>query len=64
MHYSFKLGEACATRFATRYLTLGCLHENKEASIRMFTSKNESPIVIAKTGEEKALENIVVDKEV
>ena len=51
-----------ATRFATSYLTLGCLYENKEALIRMFTSKEWKLSKCAKLRDGKAIEDVVLDK--
>lgn len=51
-----------ATRFATSYLTLGCLFENKEALIRMFTSKEWKSSKCAKLRDGKALEDMILDK--
>jgi hypothetical protein len=39
------------TRFATSYLTLGCLNENKGALVRMFTSNEWISVKFAKTEE-------------
>ncbi|KAI5398935.1 hypothetical protein KIW84_064347 [Lathyrus oleraceus] len=50
------------TRFATSYLTLGCLYENKEALIRMFTSKEWKSSKCAKLRDGKAIEDVVLDK--
>nr|KYP42310.1 hypothetical protein KK1_036302 [Cajanus cajan] len=50
------------TRFATSYLTLGCLHENKGALIRMFTSNEWKSSRYAKTMDGKTIENVVLDK--
>ncbi|KAI5384059.1 hypothetical protein KIW84_071171 [Lathyrus oleraceus] len=51
-----------ATRFATSYLTLGCLYENKEALIRMFTSKEWKSSKCAKLRDGKAIKDVVLDK--
>ncbi|XP_027941001.1 uncharacterized protein LOC114194784 [Vigna unguiculata] len=51
------------TRFATSYLTLGCLHENKGALIRMFTSNEWKSSKFAKTNDGKIVEDVVLDKE-
>lgn len=52
-----------ATRFATSYLTLGCLYENKEALIRMFTSKEWKLSKCAKLRDgKKTIEDVVLDK--
>ncbi|RDX78510.1 Pre-mRNA-splicing factor ATP-dependent RNA helicase DEAH1, partial [Mucuna pruriens] len=53
----------CITRFATSYLTLGCLHENKGALIRMFTSNEWRSSRFAKTKDGKLVEDVVLDKE-
>ncbi|GAU10024.1 hypothetical protein TSUD_371930 [Trifolium subterraneum] len=50
-----------ATRFATSYLTLGCLYENKEALIRMFTSKELKSNKCSKLRDGKAIEDVVLD---
>nr|KYP48416.1 hypothetical protein KK1_029878 [Cajanus cajan] len=44
------------------YLTLGCLHENKGALIRMFTSNEWKSSRYAKTKDGKTVENVVLDK--
>ena len=44
------------TRFATSFLTLGCLHENKGALIRMFTSDEWKSNKFAKTNDGKIVE--------
>lgn len=51
-----------ATLFATSYLTLGCLYENKETLIRMFTSKEWKLSKCAKLRDGKAIEDVVLDK--
>ncbi|CAH9125516.1 unnamed protein product [Cuscuta epithymum] len=51
------------TRFATSYLTLGCLHEKKGALIRMFTSRAWKSTRYAKTSDGKFVEDIILDKE-
>jgi len=51
------------TRFATSYLTLGCLHENKGALIRMFTSNEWKSSKFAKINDGKIVEDVVLDKE-
>ncbi|KAG6466781.1 hypothetical protein ZIOFF_075414 [Zingiber officinale] len=51
------------TRFATSYLTLGCLNDNKGALIRMFTSKEWKSSQFAKTKDGKVIENVVMDKD-
>ena len=50
------------TRFATSYLTLGCLHEKKGALIRMFTSDEWKSSKFAKTKDGKMIENVVLDR--
>ena len=47
------------TRFATSFLTLGCLHENKRALIIMFTSDEWKSSKFAKT---KIVEEVVLDQ--
>lgn len=51
------------TRFATSYLTLGCLNENKGALVRMFTSNEWISSKFAKTEEGKKIEEVVMDKD-
>ncbi|RDY13851.1 hypothetical protein CR513_01165, partial [Mucuna pruriens] len=51
------------TRFATYFLTLGCLHENKGGLIRMFTSNEWKSSSFAKTKDGKLVEDVVLDKE-
>ena len=51
------------TRFATLYLTLGCLHENKGALIKIFTSNEWKSSKFAKTNDGKIVEDVVLDKE-
>jgi len=50
------------TRFATSYLTLGSLHDNKGALIRMFTSEAWKNSWYAKTKDGKFIEDVVMDK--
>ncbi|XP_029127873.1 uncharacterized protein LOC109801981 [Cajanus cajan] len=50
------------TRFATSYLTLGCLNENKGPLTRMFTSKEWTSSQLAKTKDRKFMENLVTNK--
>jgi len=52
-----------ATHFATSYLNLECLYTNKEALIRMFTSKEWKYNKCAKSRDGKALEDMILDKE-
>ncbi|KAF1888925.1 hypothetical protein Lal_00036638 [Lupinus albus] len=52
--------DAC---FATSYLTLGCLVDNMQALIRMFTSNEWTSSQCAKTKDDKFIENVVIDKE-
>lgn len=51
------------TRFATSYLTLGCLHENKLALIRMFNSDEWKASRSACTSEGKLIEEVVMDRD-
>ena len=51
------------TRFATSYLTLGSLQDNKGALIRMFTSEAWKNGRYAKTKDGKFVEDVVMDKE-
>ncbi|CAJ2656669.1 unnamed protein product [Trifolium pratense] len=51
------------TRFATSYLTLRCLAENKSALIRMFTSNEWTISKFAKTADGKLIEEVIMDKE-
>ncbi|CAK8571066.1 unnamed protein product [Lathyrus sativus] len=51
-----------ATRFATSYLILGCLYENKEALIRMLTSKEWKSSKCAKLRDGKAIEDVILDQ--
>ena len=51
------------THFATSYLTLGCLHENKGALIRMFTKNYWKSSRFAKTKDGKIVEDVVLDKD-
>ncbi|XP_068503640.1 uncharacterized protein [Phaseolus vulgaris] len=50
------------TRFATSYLTLGCLNENKKSLIRMFTSKEWQSSRCVKTRDGRLVENLVLNK--
>jgi hypothetical protein len=50
------------TRFATSYLTLACLMENKGALIRMFTSNQWTSSKFSKTVDGKQIEEVVMDK--
>ena len=49
------------TRFATSYLTLACLSEQKGALITMFNSNEWKSSKFANTKDGKRLENIVMD---
>jgi len=49
------------THFATYYLTLGCLNENKRSLIRMFTSKEWQSSQFVKT-DGRLVENLVLYK--
>ncbi|VFQ89725.1 unnamed protein product, partial [Cuscuta campestris] len=51
------------TRFATAYLTLGCLYENNGGLIRMFTSEEWKTNKHSKIKDGKDVEEIVLDKE-
>ena len=51
------------TRFATSYLTLGCLNENKGSLIRMFTSNECQSSQLVKTRDGGLVENLIFDKE-
>jgi len=51
------------TRFATSYLTLGCLNENKGSLIRMFTSNEWQSSQLVKTRDGGLVENLILDKE-
>jgi hypothetical protein len=57
------LVRSAMTRFATSYLTLGCLNDKKEALMRMFTSEKWKFSQFAKTKDGKNLESMVMDKE-
>jgi hypothetical protein len=50
------------TRFATSYLTLGCLNDNKPALLRMFTSQDWTTSAFAKSKDGKLIEDTVTDK--
>lgn len=50
------------TRFATSYLTLGCLYENKGPLIRMFTSNEWKVSRFAKTKDGRLVEDAVMDR--
>ncbi|XP_019465412.1 PREDICTED: uncharacterized protein LOC109363616 [Lupinus angustifolius] len=49
------------TRFATSYLTLGCLLDNKGALRRMFTSIEWKESQYARTRDGKSVENVIMD---
>jgi hypothetical protein len=51
------------TRFATSYLTLRCLYENKGSLIRMFTSDQWKTSKFASSRDGKSVEDVVLDKE-
>ena len=51
------------THFATSYLTLGCLHVNKEALIEMLTSIEWKSSRFVKTNNGKIITNMVLDKD-
>ncbi|KAF1896197.1 hypothetical protein Lal_00027263 [Lupinus albus] len=66
LHYHTKgtnLIRPAATHFATSYLTLGCLVDNKQALIMMFTSNEWTSSQCAKTKDGRFVENVVMDKE-
>ncbi|KAJ6932246.1 hypothetical protein NC651_007844 [Populus alba x Populus x berolinensis] len=50
-----------ATRFATAYLTLGCLNDHKLQLMTMFTSKQWSSCRFARIEEGKRIQNCVLD---
>ena len=50
------------TRFATSYLTLGCLNDNKGSLIKMFTSSEWQSSQFAKTRDGGLVENLILDK--
>jgi hypothetical protein len=50
-----------ATRFATAYLTLGCLNDHKMQLMTMFTSKQWSSCRFARIEEGKQIQNCVLD---
>ncbi|KAK4260115.1 hypothetical protein QN277_003272 [Acacia crassicarpa] len=50
------------TRFATSYLTLKCLHDNKNVVKRMFLSEEWKKTKYAKSTDGKLIENVVMDK--
>ncbi|XLS90752.1 hypothetical protein HN51_066760 [Arachis hypogaea] len=50
------------TRFATSYLTLGCLNDNKGSLIRMFLSDQWTSSKFAKTKDGKIIASVVLDK--
>lgn len=52
-----------ATRFATSYLSLGCLNDNKGALEKMFVSEQWKLSPLAKTNDGKHVENLVRDKQ-
>jgi len=51
------------TRFATSYLTLGCLNDNKGSLIRMFTSEEWQSSQFVKTRDGGFVESLILDKE-
>ncbi|OIW17919.1 hypothetical protein TanjilG_00248 [Lupinus angustifolius] len=51
------------TRFATSYLTLGCLNDNRTSLIRMFKSVEWKATKFARTHDERLVEDVVLDKE-
>ena len=50
-----------ATRFATSYLTLGCLNNNKGALMSMFNSKTWKSSKFASTNEGKVVQTLAMD---
>ena len=50
------------TRFATSYLTLGFLNENKLSLIRTFTSSKWQSSQFVKTRDGRLVENLILDK--
>ena len=50
------------TRFAASFFTLGCLHENKGAFIRMLTCDEWRSSKFAKINDEKIVEDVVLDQ--
>ena len=50
------------TRFATSYLTLGCLNDNRGSLIKMFTSSEWQSSQFAKTRDGGLVENLIMDK--
>jgi hypothetical protein len=65
LHYFTKGGDlirSAATRFATSYLTLRCLHDNKGALIRMFTSQQWKSSAFSKSNDGVFVENQITDK--
>ncbi|XLR35127.1 hypothetical protein S83_063027, partial [Arachis hypogaea] len=50
------------TRFATSYLTLGCLNDNKGSLIKMFLSDQWTSSNFAKTKDGKIIASVVLDK--
>jgi len=50
-----------ATRFATAYLTLGCLNDHKMQLMTMFTSKQWSSCKFARIEKGKRIQNCVLD---
>lgn len=50
------------TRFATSYLTLGCLNDNKASLVNMFNSSEWKSLKLAKTPEGILVEKAVMDK--
>jgi len=50
------------TRFATSYLVLGCLNDNRGSLIKMFTSSEWQSSQFAKTRDGGLVENLILDK--
>ena len=50
------------TRFATSYLSLGCLNDNKGSLIRMFTSEEWQSSQFVKTRNGGFVESLILDK--
>jgi len=53
---------AANTRFATSYLTLGCLNDNRGSLIKMFKSSEWQSNQFAKTRDGGLVENFILDK--
>ena len=55
------LNRPATTRFAISYLTLGCLNNNKGASMSMFNSKTWKSSKFASTNDGKVVQSLVMD---